>query len=73
MMNEFDVDLYKDDEKLDTIKLSVSEQMLTMEEVAIQCQRLLLIGRYDQDYDGFVVNDPSNGPNNRNLYMDLDE
>lgn len=72
-MIEYDIDLYKDDEKVYSTKLLVSGQTLDMEEVAKQCHRLLMCSQYDKDFDGFVVYDPSDGPNSQNLYMDLVE
>lgn len=70
MITQYKVNLYKDDELLKTTNITISDQVLTMEEVAARAKTLMLVAGYDRDYDGFAVYDPTE---EKNLYMDLIE
>lgn len=70
MMKEYEIKLYKDEELIRTTSMTVSGNILTMEEVAEQVYRLSMIAGYDRDYDVAVVLDPTE---TRNYSIDLVE
>lgn len=70
-MMTYDIELYKDDKLIRSTNISINGQSLTMEEVATHAHRLFMVAGYDKEFDGFSVYDPSDGPNSRNLYVDL--